>query len=124
VRLNQRQEALGEHALRALALAEQGLALADAWAAFERDALATDQRLAPVDQRLDTTFSASPEALRTLCLAMHDRASRLLPSPSLAVDVPNPLPPPELLPLLVARAPSSALDDVEAERQGHQSEAE
>jgi hypothetical protein len=80
-RLNRHEEALVAHAPRALALAEQGLALADAWAAFEREALATDPRLARKDQSLDRTFNVAPWQLRDLCLVMHERATRLLPPP-------------------------------------------
>ena len=63
--MDQRQQALAQHAPQALALAQQGLALAEAWAAFERNALATDARLVPMDQRLDTTFGASPATCAT-----------------------------------------------------------
>jgi hypothetical protein len=87
-RQNRRQEALGAHAPRALALAEQGLALADAWAAFEREALATDPRLARKDQSLDRTFNVAPWQLRDLCLVMHERATRLLPPLAVADQQP------------------------------------
>ena len=80
-RMERREQALASHAPQALALAQQGLALAEAWAAFERDALATDARLAPIDQPLDHAFGTSAQALRNVCDVMRDRASRLLHGP-------------------------------------------
>ena len=78
---DERQAALAIHAPCAVRLAQQGLALAEAWPAFARYALARDPRQLPEARRLDATFQAGAPTLRTVCEALSDGASRPLVAP-------------------------------------------